>query len=520
MNLFYGVNLKRGETSPPSVRTVDSSTICLIGTAPDADTTGKFSNRNGNVAGTHIKHNYPFLLTQRGDAPSDDLGAGGTLPAALDSIFAQGNFKVITIIIPELEAVSSVALGGDYKYNASTDQDTFDNLTGSDLRFALINEDSKKYLAFQNLAAGDQDKLDKIIERQTLTISAGGSAPTQTYTAESEYDPTKNRVQVNDDAAITGFVANTAYDPDIDAINADQAEAITSYVNARGNEGDLTGIYAALSAQSVQGVHPRIICAPGLDTGSNPDAGVANPLAAAMVTVADKLNAVAIIDGPNTTHEDLKTYMDSLPSPTVRAIVVDPAAQIANDSGGISNQAMSGFYAGVIAKTDYDFGFWNSFSNKPVAGVLGLGRPIDSGFAASRAQIMMDLGVWTVVNEGGGFITAGTHTPAAPADLAYRFPSTLRTGDIIGDSIQKATRWAVAKGITKNFYSAVEQSVNAFLDTLKAKQAIIDGRCYADAELNTPANKELGHAYFNVDWVPVYPANSIVITMQQKTSLT
>ena len=519
MNLAYGVTTVRGKTSPPPVRTVESAAIVIAGTAPAADTLGKFSNRNGSTPGTAIKHNYPFLLTQRGDAPSDDLGETGTLPDALDSIFAQGNFKVIMIIVPEIAAVAAVALSGDYKYNASTDQDTFDGLSGADLRFALITEDSKKYLAFQNLATGDQDKLDKIIERQTITISAAGSSPTQTYTAESDYDPTKDRVQVNDTAAITGFVAGTAYDPDIDAINADQAKAFTSYVNARGNEGDLTGIYAALSAESVQGIRPRLICASGLDTGSMPDPGVGNPLAGAMLTVADKLGAMAIIDGPNTTHEDLKAYISAIPSPGVRAIVVDPAALVANDSGGLKEQAMSGFYAGRIAKTDYDFGFWNSPSNKPINGILGLARPIDSGFASSRAQLMMDLGVWTVINEGGGFITAGTRTPAAAVDQPYAFPSVLRTEDIISDSIQKSVTWAVAMGITKNFYSAVETAVNGFLQTLRAKGAIIEGKCYADSELNTPTNKELGHAYFNVDWVPVYPANSIVITFQKKATL-
>ena len=387
---FHGVEVRFETISPPSVRTVDASTIFVLGTAPAADTGEKFGDGATTPA---IDFNHPFLLTKRSDAPSAALGTTGTLPAALDSIFAQGNFKVAMVIID---------------------------------------------------------------------------------------------------------------------VGSDAAETLT---NAIGVSADLTGIYAANAVESVVGVVPRLICAPGMDTGSRAGAA-ANTLAAAMVIVAGQLRAMAIIDGPNSSHADVITYIGDFDSD--RAIVVDPAVLVADGSGGVTQQAASGFATGVIARTDYDIGWWASPSNKTIRGIVGLARPIDAGHANSRAQLMLDNGIWTIVNDVSGYQFWGTDTPAA-TDPEYSFPNVRRTADIMADSIRKSHRWAVAKGITKNYLSQVSAAVNDFIRGLVAQGALIGGECYPDDELNTAANIALGQAYFNVLFNPVYPANNLVFKMQLTT---
>ncbi|WP_408939017.1 phage tail sheath C-terminal domain-containing protein [Haematospirillum jordaniae] len=39
--------------------------------------------------------------------------------------------------------------------------------------------------------------------------------------------------------------------------------------------------------------------------------------------------------------------------------------------------------------------------------------------------------------------------------------------------------------------------------------AVLGGRCWADPDLNTPANITQGKIYFNFDFTPPYPAEHI-----------
>lgn len=508
MPLKHGVVIREETISPPSVRTVDASTPLVMGTAPDVDVKGIFGD------GTGIKYNTPFLLTSRTDANADDLGESGTLPRALDSIFAQGNFKVVMVIVEEsgdVPAAAEVSLAVQ-KFNTTTDETVLDALTGADVHWAIVHDNGNRYLAFKNLAAADKTKFQALTAGRVVEVYAsGGNSVLHSYTIQDAYDATNDRIQVENGASTSTLTSGTDYDLKVGAVAAVNGEVQTRF-NAQGDPSELTGIYTALAAESVLGVKPRLLCAPGMDTGSRPE-GAANGLAAAMVIVADRLRAMAIIDGPNTTHEDVITYIDDFDTP--RAIVVDPSALISTENG-VEEQALSGFAAGVIARNDYDNGWWSSPSNKPIRGIVGLARPIDSGNANSRAQIMLDNGIWTVVNDASGYQFWGTDTPAT-SNPEYSFPNVQRTADILADSLEQGHRWAVAKGITKNYLSSVEQSVNDFLRSLVAKDAISGGLCYADAALNIDANVAKGEAYFNMEWTPVYPANSVVITMQLTT---
>ena len=501
---FHGVQVLYESITPPSVRTVDASTIFVVGTAPGALVTGKFGHTvNGNNA---IRYNHPFLLTQRTDAPTAALGTTGTLPAALDSIFAQGNFKVVMVIVEEGAAVTAK---NAYDFDVETYEETISPVpTGKVWHF----EAATRQLRFYNLVTADNNALDALRVGDQITASKSGTLHT-TWTVEV-VDTVNKIVRVASGFTPFTFTDATAYDLRILASAADDGTGITR-TNAIGSASDLTGIYAAHAATSVLGRNalPRLLCAPGIDTGSRPG-GAANPLAAAMVTVAEQIKAMAIIDGPNTTHAAAIEYIGDFDSS--RAIVVDPAVLVADADGNIVARAASGFVAGVIARTDYEIGWWASPSNKPIRGIVGTARPIDAGHPASRAQLLLDNKIWTIVNDVGGFQLWGTDTPAT-TEPDYSFPNIQRTADILGDSIQRSHRWAVARGITKNYLSAVSQSVNDFIRTLVARGALSGGLCYPDPALNTPANIALGQAYFNVEWTGTYPANSIVFKMQLTT---
>ena len=80
----HGIQITRTTISPPPVAVIGQGVIGVVGTAPDAAVDGLFGD------GTAIEYNEPFKLNSRADAPSADLGAGGTLPDALNGIYQAG----------------------------------------------------------------------------------------------------------------------------------------------------------------------------------------------------------------------------------------------------------------------------------------------------------------------------------------------------------------------------------------------------------------------------------------------
>ena len=91
----HGIQITRTTVSPPPVATIGQGVIGVVGTAPDAAVDGAFGT------GTAIDYNNPFKLNSRADAPTADLGAGGSLPAALNGIYRQGNVVVQMVIVEE-----------------------------------------------------------------------------------------------------------------------------------------------------------------------------------------------------------------------------------------------------------------------------------------------------------------------------------------------------------------------------------------------------------------------------------
>ena len=78
---LHGVEVVEIDNGPRPIRTVRSSIIGLIGTAPDADADAFPLNVPKLVAGNRTE--------------AAKLGATGTLPAAIDAIFDQAGAMVV-----------------------------------------------------------------------------------------------------------------------------------------------------------------------------------------------------------------------------------------------------------------------------------------------------------------------------------------------------------------------------------------------------------------------------------------
>lgn len=293
---------------------------------------------------------------------------------------------------------------------------------------------------------------------------------------------------------------------------ADEAETTANVIGGvNATTGDFEGVHALLGAESVLGFAPRILCAPGFthqrpeDPGS-PGTYLANAAVSELVGIAERLRAVIIADGPNTVDADAIAYAGDFG--TARVYVVDPWVKVLDSDGNIVTEPASARVAGLIAKTDNDRGFWWSPSNQNINGIIGTGRPVDFklGDANSRANLLNEQNITTIIRQDG-YRLWGNRTLSS--DPKWAFLSVRRTADIINESLQRAHLWAVDRNITKTYVQDVTEGVNAYLRTLTNLGAILGGECWADPDLNTPANITQGKIYFNFDFTPPYPAEHI-----------
>ena len=257
-----------------------------------------------------------------------------------------------------------------------------------------------------------------------------------------------------------------------------------------GDATDMTGVYALKRAQADLGYVPRIVIAEegGLNISS-------------VKAVAESLKAIAFIglplsDYPLATDATAFAVSDG----NERTMMIWPSI-----NGG---QDPAPFAAGLLAKSDNDRGFWWSPSNQEVFGITSLDAPVDFqlGDNTSLANILNEGKITTFIRQGG-FRLWGNLTGSI--DAKYQFLSVRRTADIINDSIMFAHLWAVDRNITKTYLQDVAGSVNDYLATLVNLGAILGGTCWPDPDLNSPANIALGKVYFNFDFTPPYPAQTV-----------
>lgn len=266
-----------------------------------------------------------------------------------------------------------------------------------------------------------------------------------------------------------------------------------------GDAASRTGIWALLNAKAVTGVQPRLLAAPCPD-GYTYDSGklTAAPLATALGEVAERLRAIAVVDGPNTDATEANQAVNAIGNK--RVFVIDPWIQNLNGE----EVPPSALGVALFNKSDNaeSRGYWWSPSNWPVLGavVSGTSRPIDytPGDAACEADVLAGYHVNTIINEDGWRLW-GCRV-AQTTDSKWRQVTRVRIADLIADSIRAAHQWALDRPITPRFVEEVVEGVNAYLRSLKSRNVIADGSAWADGELNPASELELGHLTISFDF--------------------
>lgn len=266
------------------------------------------------------------------------------------------------------------------------------------------------------------------------------------------------------------------------------------------NTGKRTGLQTFLDARNAIKVTPRILAAPGfsheLAVGTE------------MNTLAQRLKAVAIVDGPNTTDAAAISARENYGSD--RVYVVDPWVRVWDVVQKKEVvQPASARVAGLISKMDNSKGWWWSPSNQVIDGIVGTARGIDFELSDvnCRANHLNEHEVATIVHEGGYRLWGNR---SCSKDPRTAFLCVRRSADMIAESILHAHLWAVDRGITKTYLEDVRDGVRAYIRHLKKVGALLGGDCWVDPEINTPDQIAQGIVYWDYDFTPVYPAEHLV----------
>ncbi|AXL49182.1 tail protein [Paraburkholderia caffeinilytica] len=278
-----------------------------------------------------------------------------------------------------------------------------------------------------------------------------------------------------------------------------EAAALTSAIIGGVSAGGArTGLQSLLDAKSKYNVQPRLLLAPGFSS--------TQAVATAMDSLAGKLRAIGIIDGPNTDDEAAIAYVQNFGSK--RLYMVDPGATMWDTTANADvNVPASSYAAGLFCQTDANIGFWASPSNKEITDITGTKRPIEflDGDETCRANLLNNANIATIIRDGG-YRLWGNRTLSA--DSKWKFVTRVRTLDIVMDAVLAGHKWAVDRGITATYVKDVTEGLQAFMRDLKNKGALINFEVYADPELNTATQLEDGKVYWNIRFTDVPPAEN------------
>ena len=221
-------------------------------------------------------------------------------------------------------------------------------------------------------------------------------------------------------------------------------------------------------------------------------------------TVAAKMKAVAILDVPFTEGDPKeKGYASERVMICTPNVIVENRGAI-DDQPKTKQAPLSPRVAGVMARVDKEKGYWQSVSNNEIYGILGLAEDVDYGFddPECKANELNTLKTTTVV--AGPFRVWGNSGVYNEQEKQRKFLCVIRTEDQIRSQLARGLQWAIDKGITKNLVEEIEVFVNNTLAKMRAEGSIVNGKCWADKELNTPEEIMEGRLHFTTDWTPVY----------------
>lgn len=282
------------------------------------------------------------------------------------------------------------------------------------------------------------------------------------------------------------------------------ADIMGGYVAATGKR---TGMELMTEGFNRLGADAKIIIVPDYDADPN--------VAAAMITLAEKLEAIAYIAAPKGTNLSQAIQGRgslgniNFQTSSDRAQLFYP--YVFGTSGQLESLATHA--AGLRMKTDVDQGYWFSISNHELLGVTGIEVPLTARLEDPQAETnrLNEKGITTVFNSyGTGFRMWGNRLACFPTVTHIKnFETSQRTGDLIDESIRRAQLQYLDLPIDDALIDSLVGTVRTYLGTLKSLVGFSVGLDY-DYDLADAFSK--GQVPIKYDYTPKLPAERITNT--------
>lgn len=440
---LHGVETIELDSPSGPVETVKSNVIGLVGTAPDADPDIFPLNTPVAVFADALK--------------AGQLKSAGTLLDGIDAIFSQKSAVVVVTRVAEGES----------------QEETWSNAVGSP---------TGKTGVWSLLKARPTLK---VIPKLLVAPGMTSGRPT---------NGVKNLVIGDQGSAYV--LATTSITIEAPPAGGRQATAVPQVVG-----GKLTG--AIITDPGYGYTTAPAVTVAGAGAGATVTATlghVANPVGVALASIVDRLRAVAFLDGPGTDYADAVEYRNDYGSQ--RISIVDPGVLSWDTENSIYvTKPASACAAGIQARIDEEKGFWYSFSNEVIQNIGGPARPVDfmPNDRDCEANMLNAAQITTIIHDDGFRFWGlrGTGQDPLWAQLSVR-----RTADMVYESLERAERSRLDKPFSYQLLSGIEGDVNSYLRLLRARGALIGGKCWIDPTVNTPATFAAGELTVDFDLEP------------------
>jgi len=281
-----------------------------------------------------------------------------------------------------------------------------------------------------------------------------------------------------------------------------------------------TGIYALLKADIF-----NMLCLPVDPT--NTYVTKALDEAAAFCT---QQRAMLIVDTPSTwdaiplTFSTITTQPQaSFLSPSTNAAVYYPNLQLTDATGATFTSGACGAVAGVWAATDASRGVWKAPAGTAAAitGIVGFTAQVDDKESGIINPVAVN-GLRTMPAVGPVVWGARTTVGADQTQNQWKYLPVRRLALYLEESLLRGTQWAVFEPNDEPLWSSLRLNVTTFMQGLFSQgafQGSTPATAYlvqCDATNNPQSSIDLGIVNILVGFAPLYPAEFVIINIQQQ----
>lgn len=478
---FHGVETRYIDNVPRSVQVVPSAVIFLVGSAPT------YKAVNPQAINDPIR-------CQNDVEDANYFGAktpGFTIPYALDILrdYGAGTVEVVNVWDPATHKTQAE----DINYTLPT--------TG-------LNAD-KIQLVRVTGTAPSQVKTTIAAEGLTGTTTVNGSGGTPTYALNTDYTVNTTTGEIERvvggsiSAGETLEITYTYADPD----TVDAADIIGTVVNS-----DRTGLQACLDVYPLRGYKPKILIAPWF---ADQDA-----VSVELIAKADKLNAYVALDAPVAATRDEAIAGRNGTAPVAnfdtsnrRTVLCFP--HMTNSDGVLIPASVH--FAGVVAYTDRQFGYWWSPSNKEIKNATEAELRLTADFTdeTSDLNVLNSVGIWSPAYRdfGTGYRAWGNRSARFPSDSdVTTFICIGRNLDITLESAQRACLPFVDRPINDALIDVVLETLNGFVRERVLEGAMFEGSRFFYSQARNPVTQlAAGKIVFSYEFGMPTPAEWIIL---------